>query len=81
MKRLGWTECDVVLLDISETQATALGIALNRTGELAEWDGRALVQLLQQLQREEALDGVGFGEIGIRPVPSGHLAWAAKADP
>ena len=52
MKRLGWTECDVVELDITEVQATALGIALNRTGELAEWDERALAQILQQLQRE-----------------------------
>src|SRR5436309_909359 len=60
MKKLGWTECDVVQLDIDDLQATALGIALNRTGELAEWDEPALVKLLQELQREDALEGVGY---------------------
>ena len=59
MKKLGWSECDVVELDIDDLQATALGIALNRTSELAEWDGPALTKLLQELQTEDALDGVG----------------------
>ncbi len=36
MKALGWAEADVVELDLDDLQATALGIALNRTGELAE---------------------------------------------
>lgn len=60
MKRMGWTECDVVELDIDGTQATALGIALNRTSELAEWDQDALAKILVQLQEDDALDGVGF---------------------
>ena len=42
MKRLGWTECDVVMLEMGEVDAAALGIALNRTGELAGWDDEAL---------------------------------------
>ena len=33
---LGWTECDVLEVDCDEVTATALGIALNRTAELAE---------------------------------------------
>ena len=65
MKRLGWTECAVVQLDIDETQATALAIALNRTGELAEWDNEVLARLLQQLQQDEALEGVGFSDEDI----------------
>jgi hypothetical protein len=32
-KKLGWTECDIVELDIDDLQATALGITLNRTSE------------------------------------------------
>src|SRR5947208_14333746 len=60
MKQLGWTECDVVELEMSEVQATALGIALNRTAETAEWDPRALSKLLESLQMEGAIDGVGF---------------------
>ncbi|MEZ6017536.1 MAG: DNA methyltransferase, partial [Planctomycetota bacterium] len=62
MKRLGWTEADVVELDLEAVDATALGIALNRTGELAEWDDEALAKLLASLRDEGGLDGVGFDE-------------------
>jgi DNA modification methylase len=60
MRKLGWTECDVVELEIDDLTATALGIALNRTAESAAWDEATLVKLLQELQVENALDGVGF---------------------
>jgi len=60
MKALGWTECDVVELPVAGMDATALGIALNRTAELAEWDDGTLARLLEQLRAEDALDGVGF---------------------
>jgi DNA modification methylase len=60
MKALGWTACDIVELDLTDLQATALGIALNRTGELATWDEDTLARLLSELQAEDALDGVGF---------------------
>jgi ParB-like chromosome segregation protein Spo0J len=42
MKELGWTECDVVYLDVDSMDATALGIALNRTADLAGWDDEVL---------------------------------------
>ncbi len=45
MKALGWTECDIVELDVADLKATALGIALNRTAELAEWDEPVLFHL------------------------------------
>ncbi len=60
MKKLGWSECDVVELDVDSMEATALAIALNRTAELAEWDEGTLARLLSQLQAEDGLDGVGF---------------------
>jgi len=60
MRALGWTHADVVELDMSDTQATALGIALNRTAELAEWDLPSLGKLLESLQADGSLDGVGF---------------------
>jgi len=60
MKVLGYTECDVVVLPVDDLTATALGIAMNRTADLAEWDEPALAQLLQNLQAEDALEGVGF---------------------
>ena len=62
MRSLGWSECDVVELDVDEVKATALGIALNRTGELAEWDPATLGKLLDSLRAEDALEGVGFEE-------------------
>jgi len=65
MQKLGWTECDVVGLDIDDLKATALGIALNRSSELAEWDLPALGKLLDQLRDDDALHGVGFDEAEI----------------
>ena len=65
MKELGWTECDIVELDIDDLQATALAIALNRTGELATWDEETLAKLLQELKAEDALDGVGYSDEDI----------------
>jgi len=65
MKKLGWTECDIVEVDVDDVTATALGIALNRTAELAEWDDSTLARLLQDLRTEDALDGVGFTDSEI----------------
>lgn len=65
MKSLGLTECDVVEIDVDDLTATSLGIALNRTAELAEWDSPALAKLLEQLRIEDALSGVGFEDAEI----------------
>jgi DNA modification methylase len=65
MNELGWTECEVVKLDLDDLQAAALGIALNRTGDLAEWDDTGLFKLLEQLKAEDALEGVGYDEDDI----------------
>ncbi|MCB9914856.1 MAG: DNA modification methylase [Planctomycetes bacterium] len=73
MRSLGWTECDVVELDLDETAATALGIALNRTAELAEWDPATLGRLLDSLRDEGALEGVGFDEGEIDEILAGLL--------
>ena len=65
MRALGWTECDVVQLDCTALEATALGITLNRSAELATWDDGTLGRLLAELRAEGALDGVGFDEAEI----------------
>ena len=65
MRSLGWTECDVVELDLDETQSTALGIALNRTAELAEWDLPALGKLLDSLREEGEVEATGFDDAEI----------------
>ena len=49
MRDLGWTECDVAYVDIDNMKATALGIALNRAGERAEWSEDQLKELLEEL--------------------------------
>jgi ParB-like chromosome segregation protein Spo0J len=51
MRELGWTECDVVFLDVDSMDATALGIALNRTADLAGWDDEILAKLLTRKRR------------------------------
>jgi DNA modification methylase len=68
MKAMGWSECDIVELDLNDIQAAALGIALNRTSELAEWDVSALGALLESLQGADAIDGIGFDEKEINRV-------------
>lgn len=77
MRELGWTQADVVELDLDDTQATALGIALNRTAELAEWDDRALAALFRSLPEIEAtgfeaadLDAL-IAEIAAQDAPAG----------
>jgi ParB-like chromosome segregation protein Spo0J len=60
MRALKWSECDVVEVDLDNTEATALAIALNRTGELAEWDQDALGKILASLNEAGALDATGF---------------------
>ncbi len=59
---MGQKEIQVVEVDVHGADATRLGIALNRTGELAEWDDDTLAQLLR------GLDGAtvpGFDEKDI----------------
>jgi DNA modification methylase len=65
MKQLGWTECDVVEVDLDDLNATALGIALNRSSELAAWNDSTLAKLLQELKVNDALDGVGYSNEDI----------------
>lgn len=49
MRSLGWEECDVALVDMNDMKATALGIALNRAGERAQWDEQQLKTLIDEL--------------------------------
>lgn len=64
LRRSGATEADVVELDIDDTKAAALGIALNRSAALAEWDEQGLTRILESLPQD--LKGVtGFTEADI----------------
>jgi hypothetical protein len=58
---MGEQECDVVEVDLDNVSAVGLGIALNRTAELAEWDDAALASTLKALQDEAFnLGAVGY---------------------
>lgn len=64
LRDLGAHEVDIVELDIDDLQAAALGIALNRTAELAEWDFGALNRTLAEIVGQDhalAID-TGFDE-------------------
>lgn len=57
---MGKTEAWIAEVDIHGMDASRLGLALNRTAELAEWDDVALEELLETLNGE----GVELGELG-----------------
>lgn len=50
MRELGYDHALCMVLDISIGDAIALGIALNRTGELARWNEKQLIELLMELE-------------------------------
>ncbi len=59
-QELGWKEIQIVRTDLSGTQATAFGIADNRSAELAEWDEK-LGDVLASLKAEDfPLEDIGF---------------------
>lgn len=60
-KGLGWTHVDIVRTELEGAEATAYGIADNRTAELAEWETETLAQLIESLGEE----GVDAEELGF----------------
>ena len=68
MKELGIKEVDVHYLDVDNTTAKALAIALNRTAETATWDMEVLGDTLQSLREDDwLLEDLGFdvGDLGF----------------
>ena len=58
---LGLTEVPVRYLDLSEAEAHALALADNRVGEIANWDGEALAEVLRELDASGAsIGGLGW---------------------
>ena len=64
-QELGMTEVPVWWFDGTDIDAVAFGIADNRTHEFAQWNDAELAKLLEQLKKEDALDGVGYSEADI----------------
>ena len=64
-RSLGLAEVPVVWFDGNDLEATAFGIADNKTHDYSTLDDAALVKLLEQLRNEDALEGVGFSTSDI----------------
>src|SRR5258708_7600353 len=47
MRRLGWTRCQIKLVDLNDMDADALALTLNRTAELAEWDYKGISETMR----------------------------------
>lgn len=64
-KRMGWTHIDIARTSLEGSEATAYGIADNRTADLAEWDNAALGALLDELKGvdPDLVRSIGF-ELG-----------------
>lgn len=63
--QLGMETVPVWWFDGTDLDATAFAIADNRTHEFSSWDDQGLAQLLEQLRREDSLEGVGYDEDDI----------------
>lgn len=69
MRSLGWTECDIVEVDVDDATATALGLALNKTAELAEWDEKILAENLRLLVEQKFdMPATGFAMEEWKPL-------------
>lgn len=63
MRKLGFKEIDIVEVDVNDVQAKAMALALNRSGELAEWNMEQLQTTLDMLKLEDFdLDAIGFDD-------------------
>ena len=60
MREAGWTHADATVLDLSAQKARAVGITLNRTAELADWDLLGLAGILDDLT-EAGFDALEAG--------------------
>ncbi len=63
-RELGWKEIAVVKTSLEQAEATAFGIADNRTAELATWDDSVLDDLLASLD-QDLLMASGFDQSDI----------------
>ena len=67
---LGWEEIAAVVVDDDDAEAMAFALADNRTGDLAEWDDRALLDILQGWD-EEAQTTLGFSTADVDALAAG----------
>jgi hypothetical protein len=68
-RRLGWTEIDRVVSDLSGAELAAFAIADNRTAELAEWAGELgeVVGALRLELPDLDVSGLAFDDVAPQP--------------
>jgi DNA modification methylase len=66
MRQMGWSDAMVTYVDCTDEEATALGLALNRTAETATWDADQLEALLREVKDAGfAADAFGFSDANV----------------
>ena len=66
MRSMGWPDAQIVEVDVHDARATALAVALNRTGELATWDEDQLAKLLKAQAGEFDLEAFGWDDDALK---------------
>ena len=76
---LGWTHIDITRVpsDWSLIKAKAYALADNRTSELAEWDGDALLMALTDIEAQGLLNATGFS---VNEMEDLTKLWGATPD-
>lgn len=72
---IGWTHLACVMVDDTDPEAVAYGLADNRTAELADWNEEVLAQLMSELEAAGAEEGLGWTDRQVEAL----LADAAEA--
>lgn len=65
MRELGWTKVGIVKVDLDDASATKLGVALNRSAELAVWNEPVLADILKKVGPED-YELIGFNSDEIK---------------
>ena len=82
LRQMGVEKVDVHYMDVDNTTAKALGIALNRTAETAEWDKEILGASLQGLYEDGwELEDIGFDTSALDDFLVGESGTSGKTDP
>ena len=71
MRSLEWKAADVTYFEGTDAEARALGLALNRTAELAAWDDGRLAAALAEVKEAGLLDAVGWTDADLAAVMEG----------
>jgi len=72
MKKLGYSDCQAVMLDVDDVVSRKLSIALNRSGELAGWNEETLAKHLSELSDLDDFDAeeLGFSDTELMKLVS-----------